>query len=222
MSNHSHRSNITNLEPGVTAAVNAINTLKLQQGVDKEKLIINLSKYLVLLHNTANVKKRFGRETKIWSKSVIKEITKLQMMFDAKTNGIEIELIKFAGPQGKYSVLDDAYKGLEKLQTMSELLASLPPFKSGNKMKLETSAFGHILAKLYHEATGKVPGHKSGGGSGPFYRFVEAATANTVIKANTVTRRAIESFNDRKNDTPLPQKHKDKNLAAYFGLKKKN
>ena len=221
MNNYSHRSKITNLKPGVAAAVKAINTLQVRSGVDKKELTIRLCNHLILLHVSKNFKRRSGRDVKRWSQSASKEITKLQSKFGAITNSIEIELKRLAFYQDKSSLIDDAYKAIKKLQELRELLESMPPFKSGNRKDRLAIGFGLILADIYHEATGKAPTHKSNDGSGPFYRFVKAATANTIINANTATRKVVNFWKSQNSDPPKRSKKKSKKTTLqYFDIYK--
>ena len=129
-----------------------------------------------------------------------------------------------SGPQQTHlGLVDDYRKTLKVFQDMKALIDSTPPLKSGNRNNRVASGYGLILAELYYEATGKKPGHKSGDGSSPFYRFVEAAVASTNINAGTVTKKGVYLWRDRRNNTyPTPQKVTIKNLKIYQALVNKN
>lgn len=205
------------------AAVIAINILPLQAGVDKTELTIRLCKYLIPVQNSKIFSPFPGRAEKKLLRDLSKEISRIQMKFDAASDAINSELRRVAFMQGKLGVVEDYRKTLKAFQDMKTLIDRMEPLKRGNRNNRVASGYGLILTELYYEATGKKPGHKSGDGSSPFYRFVEAAVASTNMNASTVTRKGVELWRDRKKDTSsTPQKTTIMNVDIYNALAKGN
>jgi len=144
------------------------------------------------------------------------------MKSDSASDAINSELRWVAFMQGKLGVVEDYRKALKTLQDMKTLIDRMPPLKSGNRNNRVATGYSLILAELYYEATGKKPGHKSGDGSSPFYRFVTAAVASTNMNAGTMTRKGVELWKDQRNNTSPPQKTTIENLLIYQALANKN
>lgn len=176
------------------AAVKAIIMLSLQAGADKTELTVRLCKYLVVIQSYVKFSPPSLRREKEANKRIVREIEN------------NIVLRRSAFEKGKLDVLDD----------MKAFIESIEPSKGGRPPDRISAATGLFLAKLYYEATGKAPGHKSGINGGPFHRFVAAALISTNLTVNTVTKKGVNLWKYQKDCTPPTlQKSEIKYLSIY-------